>query len=32
MFDLLIQQARLCDGTGHPSFLGTLGVTDGSIT
>ncbi len=22
MVDLIIQQARLCDGTGHPSFLG----------
>ena len=32
MFDLIIQHARLCDGTGNPSFLGTLGVTDGHIT
>ncbi|MBM3226988.1 MAG: amidohydrolase family protein, partial [Candidatus Tectomicrobia bacterium] len=32
MFDLIIQQARICDGTGHPSFVGTLGVTDGRIT
>jgi len=32
MFDLLIQQARLCDGTGPPSVVGTLGVTDGRIT
>ena len=27
MFDLIIQQARICDGTGKPSFVGTLGVT-----
>src|SRR2546426_6456945 len=32
MFDLIIQHARLCDGTGNPSFVGTLGVTDGRIT
>jgi N-acyl-D-aspartate/D-glutamate deacylase len=32
MFDLIIQQARICDGTGHPSFMGTLGVTDRRIT
>jgi N-acyl-D-aspartate/D-glutamate deacylase len=32
MFDLIIQQARICDGTGNPSFVGTLGVTDGRIT
>jgi N-acyl-D-aspartate/D-glutamate deacylase len=32
MFDLIIQQARICDGTGNPSFVGTLGVTDGHIT
>ena len=32
MFDLLIQHARLCDGTGAPSFVGTLGVTDHRIT
>ena len=32
MFDLIIQHARLCDGTGTPCFLGTLGVTDGHIT
>jgi N-acyl-D-amino-acid deacylase len=28
MFDLIIQPARICDGTGNPSFVGTLGVTD----
>ena len=32
MFDLIIQQARICDGTGNPSFVGTLGVKDGRIT
>ena len=32
MFDLIIQQGRVCDGTGSPSFVGTLGVTDGRIT
>ena len=31
MFDLLIENARLCDGTGRPSMMGTLGVTDGRI-
>jgi N-acyl-D-aspartate/D-glutamate deacylase len=32
MFDLIIQHARICDGTGNPSFVGTLGVTDHRIT
>ena len=32
MFDLIIQHARLCDGTGNPGFVGTLGVTDHRIT
>jgi N-acyl-D-aspartate/D-glutamate deacylase len=32
MFDLIIQHARICDGTGNPSFVGTLGVTDRRIT
>lgn len=32
MFDLVIQNARICDGTGTPSFMGTLGVKDGVIT
>jgi N-acyl-D-amino-acid deacylase len=31
MFDLLIQHARICDGTGRLSFMGTLGVQDGRI-
>ena len=25
MFDLVIQNARICDGTGRPSFLGSSG-------
>jgi N-acyl-D-aspartate/D-glutamate deacylase len=32
MFDLLIQNAQICDGTGRPSFLGTVGVEGGRIT
>jgi len=32
MYDLVIQNARMCDGTGKPSFIGALGVTDGLIT
>lgn len=32
MFDLVIQNARICDGTGQASFIGTLGVNDGRIT
>jgi N-acyl-D-amino-acid deacylase len=32
MFDLIIQHARICDGTGNPGFVGTLGVTDRRIT
>jgi N-acyl-D-amino-acid deacylase len=32
MDDLVIQHARICDGTGTASFIGTLGVTDGRIT
>lgn len=32
MFDLVIQNARICDGTGQPGFIGTLGVNDGLIT
>jgi N-acyl-D-aspartate/D-glutamate deacylase len=32
MFDLVIQNARICDGTGQASFMGTLGVKDGLIT
>ena len=32
MDDLVIQQARICDGTGTASFIGTLGVTEGRIT
>ena len=31
MLDLLIRNARICDGTGGPSFMGDLGVQDGLI-
>ena len=31
MYDLVIQNARICDGTGAPSYMGTLGVQDGRI-
>ncbi len=32
MYDLVIENARICNGTGQPSFMGTLGVNDGLIT
>jgi N-acyl-D-aspartate/D-glutamate deacylase len=32
MYDLVIRNAQICDGTGQPSFTGTLGVHDGRIT
>ncbi len=32
MFDLLIQNARICDGTGEPSYIGTVGVEGDRIT
>ncbi len=32
MYDLVIHNSRICDGTGQPSFMGTLGVNDGRIT
>ena len=32
MFDLLIENARICDGTGQPSVMGALGVNNGRIT
>ena len=32
MFDLLIQNARICDGTGTPSYIGTIGVEGDRIT
>ena len=31
MLDLLIRNARICDGTGGPSFMGDLGVQDGLV-
>jgi len=31
MLDLLITNARICDGTGAPSFVGALAVADGVI-
>ena len=31
MLDLVIKNARICDGTGAPSFMGSLGVKDGVI-
>jgi len=31
MLDLVIRNARICDGTGAPSFMGDLGVKDGLI-
>jgi N-acyl-D-amino-acid deacylase len=31
MYDLVIRNARICDGTGQPGYIGTLGVQDGRI-
>lgn len=31
MYDLVIQNARICDGTGAPSYMGTLAVQDARI-
>ncbi|MGH8008841.1 MAG: N-acyl-D-amino-acid deacylase family protein [Candidatus Binatia bacterium] len=31
MYDLIIQNARICDGTGKPSFHGSVAVKDGLI-
>lgn len=31
MLDLPIKNARICDGTGGPSFMGDVGVQDGLI-
>ena len=32
MFDLLIKNARIYDGSGKPAFYGNVGITDGKIT
>jgi N-acyl-D-aspartate/D-glutamate deacylase len=32
MFTLVIRQARIGDGTGSPSVVGTSGIMDGRIT
>ena len=32
MYDLVIRNARICDGTGNPSFLGALAVQGGRIS
>ena len=32
MFDLLIQNALIYDGSGKPAFYGNVAVTDGKIT
>lgn len=31
MYDLIIENARICDGTGKPSFHGNVAVKDGMI-
>ncbi|MGE0826488.1 MAG: amidohydrolase family protein [Candidatus Binatia bacterium] len=31
MYDLIIENARICDGTGKPSFYGNVAVKDGVI-
>src|SRR5579862_9025532 len=30
-YDLLIKNGRICDGTGKPSFRGSIGIKDGKI-
>ena len=30
-YDLLIKDARICDGTGNPIVRGSLGVKEGKI-
>ncbi|MFM7118644.1 MAG: hypothetical protein ACKOZX_00040, partial [Gammaproteobacteria bacterium] len=32
MYDLLIKNARIVDGTGGPSVMGSVAVTDGRIS
>ena len=31
MYDLIIENARICDGTGKPSFYGNVAIKDGLI-
>ena len=31
MFDLVIKNGRVCDGTGNPSYLADIGVTGDRI-
>lgn len=31
MYDLMIENARICDGTGRPSYVGSVAVKDGVI-
>ncbi|MCS6924710.1 MAG: amidohydrolase family protein [Candidatus Binatia bacterium] len=31
MYDMLIENARICDGTGRPSYIGSVAVKDGMI-
>lgn len=31
MYDLIIENARICDGTGAPSYMGSVAVKDGLI-
>ncbi len=31
MYDLIIENARICDGTGRQSFYGNVAVKDGLI-
>jgi len=32
MYDLIIDDARICDGTGAPIYSGSIGVREGTIT
>jgi N-acyl-D-aspartate/D-glutamate deacylase len=31
MYDMIIENARICDGTGRPSYVGSVAVKDGMI-